>query len=813
MTNNLSLALAASLGGLVIARFVLLAADPTLISRLIIGILLCLFPIALNRAGYIWTSRFLLCWVPPILILILFVLAMQQGLENEASAYIGIRFFLLAFSYYPFLVFSLKNVKQLVAGLMVPLLAILFFDPILAFFGVRYTDQAISSFPYVYNTVRAIVSFGIIGSGCYFLKRAFEKSEEVNNKLVSELEGVNVLLKQQAESEVHQLNQKLYANLQQLSEREFILSQSQRIARIGSWEYYVANNFLFWSDEMYAIFGLDKERLELKISNLNEALGDEGSQRVSQATTELLKTGSPFDIIIRTKTPIGYKKWFRVNAFPISEGDKIVGVRGICHDITFFKEAEEKLRSSEAKFAKVFESYPDMIVVVREVDQIIFDVNQRISDVLGYHEDEVVGISLHSIKAFMTEDVRQFFIQANDAIGYAEIECLLRRKDGVIIDVKVTGIRISIEDQYYRMSIVQDITEQKRTEREKEQARDSFLASQANLRATINNTEVLIWSVDRDFKLITFNIPFARYVKHHYGFVLRLGDEFLERTRAAEGPETAQMWNVHYTRALAGEIVTWHDTHHGQDIQYSLSPIIEDNQVIGVSVFGDNVTESRTKDKQLAEANIKIGELKLMALRSVMSPHFIFNVLNSIQYFIAKNDRLNAITYLTTFSKLIRSILTHSVDNRIRLSDEIELLQNYVQLEMVRFENKFSFELSVDPQLEIETIYIPSLLIQPYVENAILHGLYNKTGLGKLKLAIYEKDDTVIFQIEDDGIGRAAATELRKRNFPTHKSMGIKLTEERLQLINQKHNVGFEIEDLFEDGQPSGTRVRIQVIC
>ena len=412
--------------------------------------------------------------------------------------------------------------------------------------------------------------------GCYFLKRAFERSEEINNKLLTELEGVNMLLKQQAESEVHQLNQKLYTNLQQLSEREFILRQSQRIARIGSWEYNVANDILFWSDEMYAIFGLDKERLELKISNLNEALGEEGSVLVSQATAELLRTGSPFDISIRTRTPIGYKKWFRVNAFPIYEGNKVVGVRGICHDITFFKEAEEKLRSSEAKFATVFESYPDMILVVREVDQIIFDVNQRISDVLGYHEHEVVGLPLHAIKAFVSEDVRQFFIQTNDETGYAERECVLRKKEGAIIDVRVTGIRISIESQYYRMSIVQDITEQKQTEQEKEQARDSFLASQANLMATINNTELLMWSVDREFRLITFNIPFAKYVKHHYGFVVKTGDEFLERLRAVEGAESAQQWNEHYTRALSGEIVTWNDTHYGQDIQYSLSPIIEE---------------------------------------------------------------------------------------------------------------------------------------------------------------------------------------------------------------------------------------------
>ncbi|MEJ1237169.1 PAS domain S-box protein [Chryseolinea sp. T2] len=813
MTNNLSLSLVAMLAVLMTARIVLLTADPVLITRLAFGMILCLIPILLNYFGYIWASRFLLSWIPPVLILALFVLAVKQGRENEVSAYIGLRFFLLAFSYYPFLVFSLGNVKQLIAGLTVPFFTILFFDPILDFFGVGYPEQTLNSFPYMYNTVRAIVSFGIIGSGCYFLKRAFERSEDANTNLLKEVEAMNVMMQQQAKSEVHQLNQQLYANLQQLSEREFILSQSQRIARIGSWEYHVADNFVFWSDEMYAIFGLDKESFELKVSNLSEALGNEGAVHVSQATAELLKTGSPFDITIRTRTPIGYKKWFRVNAFPILESEKIVGARGICHDITFFKEAEEKLRSSEAKFAKVFESYPDMILVVREVDQIVFDVNQRIIEVLGYHEHEVVGLPLHSLKTFMTEDVRQFFIQANDAIGYAEKECVLKRKDGATIMVRVTGTRISIEDKYYRMSIVQDITEQKRTEQEKEAARDSFLSSQANLRATINNTELLIWSVDRDFNLITFNIPFAKYMLHHYELELAIGDAVLEGTRATEGAEVAKMWNSHYTRALAGEIVTLYDTRHGQDIQYSLSPIIEDNQVIGVSVFGDNVTESRTKDRQLAEANKKIGELKLMALRSAMSPHFIFNVLNSIQYFIAKNDRLNAITYLTTFSKLIRSILTHSVDNRIKLSDEIELLKNYVQLEMVRFENKFSFECTVDQSLETEAIYIPSLLIQPYLENAILHGLYNKIGRGTLKLAIFEKGDAVIFEIEDDGIGRAAATALRQQNFPAHKSMGIKLTEERLQLINQKNNVGFEVEDLFSNGEPAGTRVRIQVIC
>ena len=201
-----------------------------------------------------------------------------------------------------------------------------------------------------------------------------------------------------------------------------------------------------------------------------------------------------------------------------------------------------------------------------------------------------------------------------------------------------------------------------------------------------------------------------------------------------------------------------------------------------------------------------------MALRSVMSPHFIFNVLNSIQFFIAKNDRLNAITYLSTFSKLIRSVLTHSINNKIRLADEIEMLKNYVQLEMVRFDNKFEFILNVRPEVDLDAIEIPSLLIQPYVENAILHGLYNKTGSGCLKIDVFEENNSVVFQIEDDGIGREAARKLREQNFPTHKSVGIKVTEERLQLINQKHNVVLEIDDLENENGACGTRVRIGVI-
>jgi LytS/YehU family sensor histidine kinase len=242
-----------------------------------------------------------------------------------------------------------------------------------------------------------------------------------------------------------------------------------------------------------------------------------------------------------------------------------------------------------------------------------------------------------------------------------------------------------------------------------------------------------------------------------------------------------------------------------------LSPIIEGNRVIGVSVFADNVTERNARDRALAEANKKIGELRLTALRSVMNPHFIFNALNSIQFFITKNDRLNAINYLSTFSKLVRGILTNSVNNTIKLSEELELLKHYINLEMLRFDNKFSFELLVDDQLDLDSIQIPSLLVQPYVENSILHGLYNRMDAGKLTISVKEVENAVLFEIEDNGIGREAAAKLREQNFPKHKSMGTALTEERLRLINDYNNVSLETQDLMDGETPTGTRVRIWI--
>ena len=803
LSNYIAIVIALAVVLLLIARFVSGRADRETDLFLSGCGLLFLVPLFLNNRGLIYSSRYFLSWVPPVCAMLAAVVVIKSETNVETTDFVGNRFFLLGLGCVPFLIFNAKRPRALFIALAGSVAPLIFFDTFLNFFQLGYRDMGLTDSSYEFNLVRVMISFCIIGFSFYFLKRIVENQEALNEKLVGELERKNQFIQRHANDEVYQLNEQLKLNFQQLSEREFVLNESQRIAKIGSWEYHIQNNFLFWSDEMYAIFGLEKG-FNLKANNMIEALGKEGSETITNATIELLRTNQPFDTIIRTKTPIGYTKWFRVYAFPIIEAGHATGVRGICHDITFFKEAEEKLKSSEAKFSKVFETYPDFIMVVRESDLLVADVNQRIVNVLGFEKDEVIGRSARMMDLFLTEEERQKFINEYNTDGYIEHECSWKRKDGRIIQVMITGIRVDIEGQHYRMSVVRDITEIRQVEREKELA-------QANLTATINNTEVLIWSVDRQFNLITFNIPFFENIKRNYGVEVKTGSNVFDPLINSTDKETKTNWIKNYTRSLAGEVVTLEESRFGTDFQYSLSPIIEDNLITGVSVFADNVTERNVSNRELAEANKKISELKLMALRSVMSPHFIFNVLNSIQFFIAKNDRLNAINYLSTFSKLIRSVLTHSVSNKIKLSDEIELLKNYVQLEMTRFENKFDLVLNVNNEIDADSIELPSLLIQPYVENAILHGLYNKPEKGTLQINIHEVEDHLIFEIEDNGIGRAEAMRLRQKNFPAHKSMGIKVTEERLKLINQYGIAGFEIEDLINDEKPCGTRVKIKI--
>lgn len=204
--------------------------------------------------------------------------------------------------------------------------------------------------------------------------------------------------------------------------------------------------------------------------------------------------------------------------------------------------------------------------------------------------------------------------------------------------------------------------------------------------------------------------------------------------------------------------------------------------------------------------------LALKSLRSQMNPHFIFNALNSVNTFIAASDERTANRYLTDFSKLMRSVLENSEQDYIPLEKEVELLRLYVQLEHFRFMDKFDYKFEVNESIDLSSFAIPPMLLQPYVENAVWHGLRYKTEKGLLRIAFNTKGkDGILITILDDGIGRKQSKVLKTENQKKQKSQGMSNIKKRIAILNQMYKGKIEIfvSDVFEDG--SGTEVKVHL--
>ncbi|MPR36219.1 ligand-binding sensor domain-containing protein [Salmonirosea aquatica] len=218
------------------------------------------------------------------------------------------------------------------------------------------------------------------------------------------------------------------------------------------------------------------------------------------------------------------------------------------------------------------------------------------------------------------------------------------------------------------------------------------------------------------------------------------------------------------------------------------------------------------QEKSALRERIAASEMK--ALRSQMNPHFLYNSLNAIRLFVLQNDSDNADRYLVKFSRLMRLILENSGQEWVTLADELDQLQLYLELEQLRFDHTFDFSIDTDSSVAQEKISVPPMIIQPYIENAILHGIAHKTGRGKIQVQIRSSGERLVCRIEDNGVGRQKAGELKSKTISSHKSMGLQVTQERLQLISQRYGTenGIIITDLFDqDHQPSGTSVVIQL--
>lgn len=285
----------------------------------------------------------------------------------------------------------------------------------------------------------------------------------------------------------------------------------------------------------------------------------------------------------------------------------------------------------------------------------------------------------------------------------------------------------------------------------------------------------------------------------NYTFKLKVGDE-------------KGVWNPEITAINFKISKFWYDTYLAR--AFGITCLI----CLAILWYHYKVKRAIEKEQMKTTFEKQLAEVKMNALTAQMNPHFIFNSLNSIDYFIIKNQSEQASEYLNRFSRLIRLILNNSRSNYISLKEDLDALKLYIEIESLRFDNKFTYEVKASQNLDPELIQVPPMLFQPYVENAIWHGLMQKDGPGNIDVTVRwdENKEIIIGTIIDDGIGRKKAMKLKSKGASRKKSksMGMQITQDKIEALNFLHDIkaSVQIHDLFDEaGEASGTKVILEI--
>lgn len=297
---------------------------------------------------------------------------------------------------------------------------------------------------------------------------------------------------------------------------------------------------------------------------------------------------------------------------------------------------------------------------------------------------------------------------------------------------------------------------------------------------------------------------------YNYYTLYKTFNDSVETSRFRHGLEQARMLYETERKQQELQILSIRLKQH-QYIFYGIAVFVALLLIIALLVIRQIRVNTR---RRMAEMNQKIAEMTQKNLRQQMNPHFIFNTLNSIQYYMYQHDKIATNDYMTKFSQLMRKTLENSQHTAIPIKDELEALNLYLELEALRFKNKFIYSINIDEDIDVVMHKIPTMLIQPYVENAICHGLMNREEPGNLVIDLKLEEKTIACTILDNGIGREAAIKIRNNNSHQHHSLGTTITESRLKLVHSLYgsSMKIEYEDLkSENGIALGTKVIIHI--
>ena len=347
----------------------------------------------------------------------------------------------------------------------------------------------------------------------------------------------------------------------------------------------------------------------------------------------------------------------------------------------------------------------------------------------------------------------------------------------------------------------------------------------------LHNGDTIILGYDENFFSFGFSaLDFTNPTKNRYSYKLdNYNDQwtnvdgqrhFAEYTKVSPGTYTFRVvgsnnngvWNNEGVAITIIITPPWFGTWF-----FRIGTLILLLVAIYLSVFFriKNIRKKHAVDKKMLQIEKQLFEIQQKALRLQMNPHFIFNSLNSIQSFVLSKDIDLAVNYLGRFSHLMRLILNNSAESIIPLADELKAVKYYLEIEKLRFDDKFSYTIIIDPQIDEEFTGIPPMIIQPYIENAIIHGLVHKESEGHITVEFKKQDNLILCTIQDDGIGRQQAMEIKKQSGLDTRAKGMLITKERLEILNQNLNQKFSVKvtDLTDnEGNSTGTKVELVIL-
>lgn len=353
---------------------------------------------------------------------------------------------------------------------------------------------------------------------------------------------------------------------------------------------------------------------------------------------------------------------------------------------------------------------------------------------------------------------------------------------------------------------------------EKNLAVDSFIRNQATVRLSYKENSLTI-----EFASLQFNIP----DKPRFYYKLEGMDKDWVQSSDEQAAQYHRLEYGHYTFKVKSVNRDGVESETNFPLLIEISPPFWKTwwfRTLIILLMGSVVyallrwQKKRRKEKEQlrVEYEKRIATVEMNMLRAQMNPHFIFNSLNSINTFILENDPDNAVVYLQKFSSLVRLILDNSRSEWILLENELKALRLYIELESLRFDHVFAHELKIQPEIQPGSVWVPPLIIQPYVENAIRHGLIHRTdGKGLLEVNVSKENEQLLIEIRDNGIGREASEKMKNRisglQQPSH---GMLITAERLEIVNLVYNAnaGVRVTDIKDSsGVCSGTSVLINI--